>query len=197
VIVLAGVVCCCLVGSPGAQRAPVAGNDSTPGYWQGRPNIPDADPSVRHQETIPVPTNLRVGRNEYGVFVFPDTCCWLHVNIDVGYKMVVGHKLERYLYDGTRRIWLGTEIGAGPVQPGWGNMNFPEAEGPASRWGTIQILADIVMFETDVPSQHGWNPEHGKYRELWRGVAVGSLNARPQAIPPNRPLQPTAPRGGN
>jgi hypothetical protein len=29
------------------------------------------------------------------------------------------------------------------------------------------IEMTVVIFETDIPGQHEWMPEDGKYKELW------------------------------
>jgi hypothetical protein len=42
------------------------------------------------------------------------------------------------------------------------------------RAGTLQLIAEFTLFETDIPCGHMWLPQRSsQYRELWRGLAVG------------------------
>jgi hypothetical protein len=53
-------------------------------------------------------------------------------------------------------------------------LNYlPDLDKAVARLGAVRVVADFVVFETDIPSQHGWEPKSGQYREIWRGQAVG------------------------
>jgi hypothetical protein len=125
--------------------------------------IADADPAVRHDETVKLPTRLRVERDgdqlEYGV----DEKSVVPVTLDVGRKMILG----------TRIVWTARR---GDAEPEWlseeeGSLDYGESI--STSFCSVEdapfvLEAAVEVFETDIPPHHFWTPERGRYRVLWR-----------------------------
>jgi hypothetical protein len=159
-----------------SKNSTVSDPDSCPDpqkTFAGEAPVADADPTVRHEETIQVPTRLVFPRSHprWPVLSYDSTSVQ-SVILSVGYKMTLGVKTRLYYHDGVRAIELGTgvkDIGClmcgGRVLHGVTDV--------MKRQGSAQVVVEFVIFETDIPGQHLWQPERGRYQELWRGLATG------------------------
>jgi hypothetical protein len=168
--------------SPGAHevRGPAqASADSTCSMQIFAPKSPiaDADPRDRHDETRDIATRLVVRLIHDGLLVGIDSLSMQRVVINVGRNMVVGLKCDLYYYDGAERV----PFGPCPSQV---EIGLPRSEALdriltlARKQGTLQFVQELAFFETDLPPQHNWQPELGRYRVLWRGLAMGVLEGR-------------------
>ena len=138
--------------------------------------IPDADPEIRHEEVFGIPARLLIGPGEAGTYVSFDSTSVRAVKVTVGRKMVVGCEWTLYYFDGTKKMELRRNLGASPeMLLGSGRMVFRGLEAIADSMGSLQLIAELTLFETDIPIQHMWNPKLGKYRPLWKGLATGVL----------------------
>ena len=145
------------------------------------PPIVDADPSVRHEQVFQVPARLVIDDWPGVVSVRFDSRSARHVTITVGEKMIVGVKWGLYYYDGMARVALMENmIGTVNVLDEARAQTFTGVNSVAARYGTVQLLAEIILFETDVPHQHMWHTyvKSDNYRELWKGLATGQLMVR-------------------
>jgi hypothetical protein len=132
------------------------------------PPTADADPSVRHEVVVPMPTRLS------GF----DLTSTRNVKITVGKKMTIGVKHEMRIYaTGDARpanAGVGYASISEPVahsEIGFlsGKTFLDRSQGgipaPGKRY---YIEEDVSIFETDVPAQHFWSVRMGKtYTVLW------------------------------
>jgi hypothetical protein len=153
----------CATGTP-PQGDPV---------WQGLgfpvlPPIADADPSVRHEVTVGVPTGLKVERTADTLSITVDRDSLETTRIMVGTNMVIGVRSELFVYsEGETRPTQGRSYGRG------GDFNLGTSilhtkEGDIPMPGTNYVIEmDLAIFETDIPPQHRWSPQSKNYRILW------------------------------
>ena len=143
--------------------------------YAAEPPVADADPTIRHEEIIRVPTRLVFPRSHpRWPTVSYDTTSVQAVVLNVGYRMSLGVRSRLFYYDGLEAVELGRGLkGIGCLSCG-GLVLHGVAE-VMDRQGSAQVIEELVVFETDIPGQHLWQPERGKYQELWRGVATGVL----------------------
>ncbi|MFQ5599566.1 MAG: hypothetical protein ACE5G2_03310 [Candidatus Krumholzibacteriia bacterium] len=143
--------------------------------YAGKPPVSDADPDIRHEETIRVPTRLVFPRSHpRWPAVSYDTTCVQTVVLNVGHKMTLGVGSRLSYDDGAEVIELGRGLRSiGCLSCGGRVLNGVTEV--MDRQGSLQIIEELVLFETDIPDQHLWQPKRGRYQELWRGVATGVL----------------------
>lgn len=136
--------------------------------------IADADPAVREEQEVLVPTALTAVRNGGVVEVGQDNETLKTIKLMVGSKMLVGMSTELYVYP---------EGGARPAQPQRMGLSGPPSKSSKSKSllhprpdGFLQpgkpyvIEQEVVIFETDIPAQHMWNPHGERYKVLWRAT---------------------------
>ena len=129
------------------------------------PPIRDADPQAREKRKFQVPTRLIVIRSEDRIAVSVDMKSLEEIELEVGYKMVVGFKTQRFVVSEGRKKLRGGGLG-GTADIGTSYLN--RADGGIPQEGQKYVIeVQFVIFETDIPAQHMWSPESGKYRELW------------------------------
>ena len=137
-----------------------------------RPPIANADASIRYPVSVRVPTRLKILRTADTLAVETDTNSFESVIITVGTNMVTGVQSELFVY---------MEGEAKPANGGWGLASGLFFNLGVSYWhshpdgiplpGKKYIVeTELTAFETDVPAQHMWDPQGGKYRALWRGT---------------------------
>jgi hypothetical protein len=138
----------------------------------------DADPSVRHEVLVPMPTRLSVERKSDRLSVGFHLASPRKVKITVGKKMSIGVKVEMRVYaKGDARPQSPGSIGYAsikePITPSElgflnGRAFLKSADGgisaPAKRY---VVEEDVSIFETDIPAQHMWSPESGRYSVIW------------------------------
>jgi hypothetical protein len=140
--------------------------------------IPDADPETRHEEILQIPERLIVEPGDYRAYVSFDSTSVRTVKLSVGHKMVVGCEWTLYYFDGLEKIEIRRNLGGSPqtlLNPG--HMVFKGLAEAAAPQGSLQLIAELTIFETDIPMQHMWNPKLGRYRPLWKGLATGVLRS--------------------
>ena len=168
---LAGGIAGCVLLAFGPVKAQIP---NFPSY----PRNTDADPSVRHQVVVSMPTRLSVERTADHLAIGFDPASLRKVRITVGSKMTIGVKYEmRVFAKGDPRPTEANVFGDGeirePVDPshsgflsGRDFLNIAQGGIPAK--GKLYIIEEAVsLFETDVPAQHMWSPTGGSYRVLW------------------------------
>jgi hypothetical protein len=144
-----------------------------PGF-PSHPAIKDADPRVRSTRTFQVPTQLIVRREPERIGISVDTNSLDAVELKVGHKMVTGFKHEIFVISGGQRKHWGGGLG------GTANMGtsyiVQKLDGIPKPGEKYKVEVTFVVFETDVPCQHMWMPQSGKYEELWtRTLKSGEL----------------------
>ena len=160
---------------PGAGADSIQAEHKIPAVWLAEP-IATADPERRHAVRFKVPTKLLIEFNEDGTHVGFDSTSAATITVKVGRRMAVGLNSELYYFDGTQRV----ELRRGCTS--WPEAVFADGrdviqgldEVLASQT-SVQLIAELVIFETDIPPQHHWTPKDGRYRELWKGFATGVL----------------------
>ncbi len=150
-----------------ASKAPPQPEAPIP--WTGFPSYPpikDANPEVRTKRKFQVPTALSVQRTKDSIAVSTDMTSLAEVEISVGHKMITAFKYEMFVVSGSnRRFWC--RGGRSSTANIGGSYLHRELEGIPKEGETYVIEATFTIFETDIPFQHMWMPEGGKYRQLW------------------------------
>lgn len=130
------------------------------------PPIEDANPDVRAERIFSVPTQLSVVRDSSRITVAVDSSHWENITVDVGYKMVTGYRRELSIWRGGERVAHSMGLTSGA--PRWGTSIYsPQLHGIPVPGETYVVEVLIILFETDIPPQHMWRPQMGRYRELW------------------------------
>jgi hypothetical protein len=138
--------------------------------------IEDADPDRRHPEKLWMPSVLFLESGDIGTLVAFDSISVHEVEISVGHKMVVGCEWILYYFNGTEKVEVRRNLGGSlGALFGSGRMVIQDLNAIAESRGSLQLIAQLTLFETDIPMQHAWNPKEGRYRALWRGLATGLL----------------------
>jgi hypothetical protein len=154
------------------------------------PPIPTADPSVRHEEVFRLPTRLQVRRTDDQLSVGIDPGSLEPVKVRVGKDMVTGLKQQTSIflagksvvsgYGGLQGWGAGTALG--PVG-GLFNRRTDKVPRPGEGY-TAEVR--LTLFETDIPAQHMWSPEGGKYRVLWARTLRQEVGPEPAGLPVGR-----------
>ncbi len=138
--------------------------------------IEDADPERRHTEVLWMPSRLLLESSDIGTLVGFDSTSVHKIKISVGHKMVVGCEWVLCYFDGTEQIELRRNLGGSlGTLFGSGRMAIQGLNSIAESKGSLQLIAELTVFETDIPIQHMWDPKRGRYRALWRGLATSVL----------------------
>lgn len=149
-----------VAGALGAGCAPQSNfPEALPVGFPVLPPVEDADPSLRRKRTVEVPTRLLVKRAGNRAEVSLDPASFREVEIDVGWKMVVGTRTTTTLLPEEERGTICLSDGA------------PFAGGRLELLpGAAEVQVRVELFETDIPAQHLWQPASGRYRVLgeWR-----------------------------
>jgi hypothetical protein len=128
--------------------------------------IADADPAVRRRRTFQVPTRLLLTRSATQIGISVDQNSLETIALDVGANMVVGFECETSATaDGRKFTGLGRTL-TGSTNFGTHFVNT-SIEGIPQPGVSYTVLAEVTLFETDIPPQHLWMPHGGKYRKLW------------------------------
>lgn len=187
------VVVLCGVGSlPGiAQKA-----GSSISLLPVLPPIADADPAVREEREILVPAGFSAARVRDKLVLYEELLEPL--KLMVGKKMALGMSTKTYVYpEGKPRpkdFLRGSQQGflqkPRPVLTGFftsaGDPGlFTDPDG-ALRPGTRCVIeVSCEIFETDIPGQHAWSPENGKYKVLWQTTlrqTVAEMDRLPESF---------------
>jgi hypothetical protein len=154
-------------------RLPDSGREETEGPMAGfsrsKP-IGSADPAVRQSLTVAVPTDILI-RRQSGAYTYtlPASCFSPQV-VSVGKDMLLSWKwsefhVERgpaeseavtHCSDALGSLHVGDEL----------SVDLRSAQNPDKKFA---LRIRFTLFETDIPPEHMWSPERGKYRVLWTG----------------------------
>jgi len=142
------------------------------------PPTPDADPSIRHDVVVAVPTRLTVERTPDRLIVGFDHASTQGVRVTLGERMTMGVKWElRVWREGEARpaeanggAGMGGPVTSSDLGLSKGNAFINRAQGgiPVPGQG-YTVEEDLSVFETDIPAQHMWSPTSKKYSVLWEG----------------------------
>jgi hypothetical protein len=142
------------------------------------PPTADADPSIRHDVVVAVPSRLSVERTPDRLIVGFDATSAESVKITLGDRMTMGVKNELRVWEegGARPVEANGGVGlGGPVTSSdlglHSGKNFlNRAQGGIPMPGRNYVIEeDVSIFETDIPAQHMWSPTSKKYSVLWEG----------------------------
>lgn len=137
--------------------------------FQGFPHptpITDANPQIREDISINIPTRLKVNRTTDAISVSVESDSLKPQTIKIGSKMITGVEGRVLIYpkgskrpspDGLAGSFLGGFIG-------W-TQNFP-----AKPSIDYNVEFDFEIFETNIPPQHLWSPQSGKYKVVFTGT---------------------------
>jgi hypothetical protein len=126
--------------------------------------ISDADPSDRHSVSVKVPTELKVSKDAEFLTVTPSG--FERIELTVGKKMATGILIETKMRHGTESTVLSIVMQSTVT---WDDFTRGKKVAPKIMPNTpFSIEYTVTLFETDIPSQHFWQPKSGKaYKELW------------------------------
>ena len=131
------------------------------------PPIPTADPSIRTDREFRLPASLKVKRTDQQMsFSFEVVG---PVKVKVGKDMVTGLKQELRVYRAGKVVVSGySSLKSGPGDTSSIgvalNRSIDKVPQPGEKY-TVEV--QLTLFESDIPPQHFWSPERGKYRILW------------------------------
>ncbi|SNS35005.1 hypothetical protein SAMN05421770_101612 [Granulicella rosea] len=131
--------------------------------------VADANPSVRHPETVRVPTRLRIVKRGGPVAYEIDPASFETVQITIGEKMITGVSVEvRFSapgYSSPSQPWL---TSTGEQSSGIQFDNLSISIEPAKLPAHTNFELDLTIFETDIPPQHMWRPAAStRYKIVW------------------------------
>jgi hypothetical protein len=150
---------------PGSNRPP-----GQPPEFKGFPILPPiatADPSIRTEREFRLPAELQVKRTADQMSLTLDDM--RPVKVKVGKDMVTGLKQELRVYREGKLVQSGySSLESSPAaHPGIDlvlNRRIDKIPQAREKY-TVEVV--LTLFETDIPAQHLWMPESGKYRVLW------------------------------
>jgi hypothetical protein len=152
------------------------------------PAVPTADPAVRSEKEFRVPSRLRVSRPGRCVGVEAVPGALESAKVTVGKDMVTGLRYEVSVYRNGKLALSGPggmQSGLGPYSPVAASVG--EVGGKDFRPGE-KYRADLrlTLFETDIPPQHCWAPETGRYKVLWSRTLTLEVEAPADGLPVGR-----------
>lgn len=158
-----------------------AQKSGSPFFPPDLPPIADANPAVREERKVLVPNGFTAARVRDKMVLCMEAGPLESLNLKVGAKMVLGMSTKTYIYlEGKPRPENAPFQSQGGLRekPQPLNMQFitralypsfftdPDAPLRPGTRCVIEVTCEI--FETDIPSQHAWAPESGKYKVLWQ-----------------------------
>lgn len=135
------------------------------------------DGDSRSEREFRIPTRLLVTRSPQGITVKPDPASVRILRVAVRQGLESGFKSNFFYYNGTQRVQLTQKSPFGGGVPFCELMLAQRPEDFVGRWGFVQVVVEMTLFETEVPIEHAWMPRGALYRELWSGVAIGEVAA--------------------
>jgi hypothetical protein len=141
------------------------------GYWfPVLAPIADVDPSIRHPISVRVPTTLKIERTPDMLSVEIDTNSFESTNLMVGTNMVTGSDNYLYVYPfgAPRPLQAKIESISGVDCLIGGVFHKTDLDGIPKAGKKYVVEADLIIFETDIPPQHMWEPYGKNYKVLWR-----------------------------
>ncbi|MDQ3620894.1 MAG: hypothetical protein M3463_00155 [Verrucomicrobiota bacterium] len=120
-----------------------------------------------------MPTALKAFRTPTQLLVREDHQTLKPIKLMVGSNMLLGMTSETYIYPvGGVRPAEPQRRGLSSGIPGKGGVStdifHPKLVNILQPGKPCVVEVEIAFFETDIPPQHMWSPESGKYKVLWR-----------------------------
>jgi hypothetical protein len=158
------------------------------------PPVPTADPMVRSEKRFRVPSRLRVFRLDRWVGVEAVPGALETVEATVGKDMVTGLRYEVRVYrhgklvlSGPGGMQGGPDATYGQVAATVGKVGSKDFQ-PGDKY-TVEL--HLTLFETDIPTQHMWAPDTGRYKVLWsKTLTLVSNELSVEITEPNRRSRP-------
>jgi hypothetical protein len=115
-----------------------------------------------------VPTKLTIERTSDVISITVDRDSFEPAEITVGSRMLTGVQRELYIYRVGEPRPARSRLGLGGPDFNIGT-DFVNAKlnGIPVPGESYVVEIDLAIFETDIPAQHFWSPEGGKYMVLW------------------------------
>lgn len=131
------------------------------------PPIATADPSIRTEREFRLPSGLEVKRTAEQMSLTLDGV--IPVKVKVGKDMVTGLKQEMRVYREGKIVLSGySSLQSGPAtDPGLDLVLNRRIDKIPQAGEKYEVEIVLTLFETDIPAQHLWTPENGKYKVLW------------------------------
>lgn len=155
------------------------------------PPVPTADPAIRSEKEFRVPGRLRVCRlgRSLGVEAVPGAM--ETVKVTVGKDMVTGLRDEVSVYHDGKLV--PSLSGSGGMQ-GASEATYPQIAATVGEVGSkdfqpgmmYKVDLRLTLFETDIPAQHRWAPETGRYKVLWSKTLTLEVEAPADGLPVGR-----------
>jgi hypothetical protein len=148
---------------------------SPPLIFRHPPPIADADPNRKSPQVFRLPTGIVVQHTDSCNLFIIDRATTEDITLDVGYKMVTGMSANIYVWsNGMRKGTISMQAGCCFVGQEIYRINCPaDTIQPAS---VDSVEAELTLFETDIPSQHMWEPFSSRYKVLWTRTIRFSKN---------------------
>jgi hypothetical protein len=179
-------------GAPAPTKADKEGQPAgkTADLFPVLPPVPTADPSIRCDKEFRVPTQLQVSQTGRSVGVEAAPGSLATVKVTVGKDMVTGLRHEVFVFRGAKLVLSGPgglqskpadntyadiAVSIGEV----GGKDLPPSE-------TYAVAVRLTLFETDIPPQHLWVPETGRYKALWTRMLTREVKLPPVDLPVGR-----------
>jgi hypothetical protein len=128
------------------------------------PPVADANPNVREKRVFRVPTRLIVERSKNKIAVSVDMDSLEQIEIPVGHKMICAFKHEFSVESRKEKKVYSSGLGG---SANLGAFITSALDGIPKEGEKYIVELRLILFETDIPTQHFWKPESGRYREIW------------------------------
>ena len=176
---------------PPAQNTDKAGQPE-PKVFRGfpvLPPIPTADPTVRSEKEFRVPTQLRVSRSGPYVGVESVPGELETVKVTVGKDMVTSlsyapsvYREGKLIQSRPANMQSGPDTTYAQVAALIGEVGSKDFQ-PGEKY---QVKLRLTLFETDIPTQHFWQPDSGRYKVLWSKTLTLDVEAPADGLPVGR-----------
>jgi len=120
---------------------------------------------------VQVPAGIRIARSLDSLAVSFDPAARAPIAVVVDPGMVLGFETEERVFPtGGRRPKEASRLGLASGADAYGGTSiYSTSQGGIPAPGTrYEVEIEVVLFETDVPPGHMWQPRAGRYKELWR-----------------------------
>ncbi|GAF87043.1 unnamed protein product, partial [marine sediment metagenome] len=116
--------------------------------------------------------NLDVKRMDDRISISFDTDSLEEIELEIGYKMVTGFRREIFVISDGEKASYGFGLG---TSASFGTRFLSrQLHGIPMNKEKYVVEVRLTIFETDIPSQHMWNPKSDKYKELWTNTLRSS-----------------------
>lgn len=150
--------------------------------------IEDADPAIRHMETIQVPTKLVFMQMEGQLMAGVDKEGFKPVEISVGLKMILGTRYNIIAYPVTqprpaKKDNNGEYMMSGVAKNAMIHWIHPishmlPSESNAVSGEQYNVEMHMEVFETSLPPQHMWMPEGRQFKVLFSQTIKGIVTPK-------------------